>query len=553
MSANENAPAANFIRHIVTKDRADGKHDGQVYTRFPPEPNGYLHLGHAKSINLNFGIAQENQGRCNLRFDDTNPEKESEEYVEAIKRDVAWLGCEWDELCHASDYFQRLFDYAVDLIKQGKAYVDSMSADEIREYRGTLTEPGKPSRYRDRSIEENLDLFNRMKAGEFEPGAHVLRAKIDMASPNMNLRDPAIYRIRNVHHQRTGDAWCIYPMYDFTHCLSDAIEGITHSLCTLEFEDHRPLYDWVIDQLDTPSHPQQIEFAPLSLEYTILSKRKLIQLVEGGYVNGWDDPRLPTLSGMRRRGFTPESIRNFCETIGITKNDAWIEMQVLEHSIRNDLNESAERRMAVLDPLKIVLTNFDQETLQLNVANHPQREEMGRRDIPFGREIYIEQEDFEEIAPPGFKRLVAGGEVRLRGSYVIKCDDVIKDEEGNVTALHCSIDFNTLGKKPEGRKVKGVIHWVDASQAVDAEIRLYNTLFSVPNPGAEENFLDAINPDSLQVLPNAKVEPSLKEAPVNSHFQFERQGYYSLDPDSTDTKLVFNRTVTLRDTWGKKG
>ncbi|MDI1279055.1 glutamine--tRNA ligase/YqeY domain fusion protein [Methylobacter sp.] len=553
MSTNDNQPASNFIRQIIANDLKDNKNNGKVVTRFPPEPNGYLHIGHAKSICLNFGIAAENNGACNLRFDDTNPEKESDEYVEAIKRDVQWLGFEWSELHHASDYFEQLYSYAVQLIEQGQAYVDSLSAEQIREYRGTLTEPGKESPDRSRSIAENIDLFKRMRAGEFADGQYVLRAKIDMASPNINMRDPALYRIRRVHHQRTGNDWCIYPMYDYTHCISDALEGITHSLCTLEFEDHRPLYDWVLDQVKTPAHPQQIEFARLQLEYTIVSKRKLNQLVTEKHVGGWDDPRMPTIAGLRRAGFTPKSIRDFCERIGLTKQNSWIEMGVLEYCIREDLNDNAPRAMAVLQPLRVVIDNYpEDQTEQLDVGNHPQKPELGKRIVPFSKVILIERDDFAEIPPPKFKRLVAGGEVRLRGSYVIQCNEIIKDADGNITELHCSYDPDTLGKNPEGRKVKGVIHWVSEQHSQPAELRLYNRLFSVPNPDNEENFLDAINPESLEVLTDCRVEASLANPQPESRYQFERTGYFCFDAiDSVNGKLVFNRTVTLRDNWEK--
>jgi glutaminyl-tRNA synthetase len=553
MSTNDNQPASNFIRQIIANDLKDNKNNGKVVTRFPPEPNGYLHIGHAKSICLNFGIAAENNGACNLRFDDTNPEKESDEYVEAIKRDVQWLGFEWSELHHASDYFEQLYNYAVQLIEQGQAYVDSLSAEQIREYRGTLTQPGKESPDRSRSIAENIDLFKRMRAGEFADGQYVLRAKIDMASPNINMRDPALYRIRRVHHQRTGNDWCIYPMYDYTHCISDALEGITHSLCTLEFEDHRPLYDWVLDQVKTPAHPQQIEFARLQLEYTIVSKRKLNQLVTEKHVGGWDDPRMPTIAGLRRAGFTPKSIRDFCERIGLTKQNSWIEMGVLEYCIREDLNDNAPRAMAVLQPLRVVIDNYpEDQTEQLEVGNHPQKPELGKRIVPFSKVILIERDDFAEIPPPKFKRLVAGGEVRLRGSYVIQCNEIIKDADGNITELHCSYDPDTLGKNPEGRKVKGVIHWVSEQHSQPAELRLYNRLFSVPSPDNEENFLDAINPDSLEVLTDCRVEASLTNPQPESRYQFERTGYFCFDAiDSVNGKLVFNRTVTLRDNWEK--
>ena len=554
MSTNDNPLSANFIRQIITNDLKENKNEGKVATRFPPEPNGYLHIGHAKSICLNFGIAAEFNGTCNLRFDDTNPEKENIEYMQSIERDVQWLGFEWVGLHNASDYFEQLYDYAEQLIEQGQAYVDSLSAEQIRLYRGTLTEPGKESPDRSRSIADNLDLFQRMRAGEFADGQYVLRAKIDMASPNINMRDPAIYRIRRVHHHRTGDTWCIYPMYDYTHCISDAIEGITHSLCTLEFEDHRPLYDWVLEQLQTPSHPQQIEFARLQLEYTIVSKRKLNQLVMEKHVNGWDDPRMPTIAGLRRAGFTPKSIRDFCERIGVTKQNSWIEMGVLEYCIREDLNENAPRAMAVLQPLRVVIDNYpEDQTEQLEISNHPQKVELGKRNVPFSKVILIEQDDFAEVPPPKFKRLIDGGEVRLRGSYVIKCNEVIKNAEGLVTELRCTYDPDTLGKNPEGRKVKGVIHWVSEQHSQPAEIRLYDRLFTVPNPDNEDNFLDAINTDSLEVLNGCRVEASLAQALPESRYQFERTGYFCLDAvDSIDGKLVFNRTVTLREGgWGK--
>ncbi len=549
MTTNDTQPLANFIRQIITNDLKDNKNNGKVATRFPPEPNGYLHIGHAKSICLNFGIATEFNGTCNLRFDDTNPEKENIEYMEAIERDVQWLGFDWAQLHHASDYFEQLYNYAVQLIEQGQAYVDSLSAEQIRLYRGTLTEPGKESPDRSRSIADNLDLFSRMRAGEFADGQYVLRAKIDMASPNINMRDPAIYRIRRVHHHRTGDAWCIYPMYDYTHCISDAIEGITHSLCTLEFEDHRPLYDWVLEQLQTPVHPQQIEFARLQLEYTIVSKRKLNQLVTEKHVHGWDDPRMPTIAGLRRAGFTPKSIRDFCERIGVTKRNSWIEMGVLEYCIREDLNENAPRAMAVLQPLRVVIDNYpEDQTEQLEISNHPQRHELGKRNVPFSRVILIEQDDFAEVPPPKFKRLIAGGEVRLRGSYVIKCNEVIKNAEGIVTELRCTYDTDTLGKNPEGRKVKGVIHWVSEQHSHPAEIRLYDRLFKVPNPDSEENFLDVINSASLEVLEGCRVEASLAETQSDGRYQFERIGYFCRDAvDSVDGKLVFNRTVSLRE------
>ena len=553
MTTPEATTPSNFIRHIIETDLKANKNNGKVKTRFPPEPNGFLHIGHAKSICLNFTLAEEYNGSCNLRFDDTNPEKESIEFMQAIEKDILWLGFQWHEKHHASDYFEQLFDYAVQLIKQGDAYVDDLTPEQIREYRGTLTEPGKESPNRNRPIEENLDLLQRMRAGEFADGAYLLRAKIDMASPNINMRDPVLYRIRRVHHQRTGDKWCIYPMYDFTHCLSDAIEGITHSICTLEFEDHRPLYDWVLDKLNTPCHPQQIEFARLQLEYTVMSKRKLNQLVTEGHVSGWDDPRMPTLAGMRRAGFTPASIRDFCERIGVTKKDSWIKMDVLESCIREDLNENAPRRMAVLKPLRLVIENYPDDAEEIyDLPNHPQKPEMGTRKVPFSKVLYIEHDDFAENPPKKFKRLVEGGEVRLRGAYVIKCEKIIKDEASNIIELRCSYDPATLGKNPEGRKVKGVIHWVSAKHAIPAEIRLYDRLFRQPDPDAETHFLDALNPDSLQILEHCQVEASLTKAEKESRYQFERTGYFCVDAvDSNDQKLVFNRTVTLRDTWAK--
>jgi len=550
--ASESDPApSNFILSMIEKQAAT-----TVATRFPPEPNGYLHLGHAKSICLNFGIAENFDGWTNLRFDDTNPDKESEEYMSAIKRDVEWLGFKWKTLCFASDYFDDLYDCAVALVKNGHAYVDSLSADDIREYRGTLKEPGRESPFRNRSAEQSLTLLNEMKDGKHNEGEHVLRLKIDMASSNMNMRDPAIYRIKKTHHYRTGDKWSIYPLYDYTHCLSDAIEGITHSLCTLEFEDHRPLYEWVIDKVKASDtgielgNPVQTEFGPLNLEYTVLSKRKLIELVQKGHVSGWDDPRMPTISGLRRRGYTPDSIREFCRRIGVTKSSAVIEMSALETVIREELNESAERRMAVLEPLKVIITSVAEDHSEiLELQNHPNKPELGSRQLPFTREIYIEASDFEEEPPPKFKRLVPGGEVRLRSSYVIRCDEVIKDADGNITELHCSHDPETLGKKPEGRKVKGVIHWVPASQSVEAEVRLYERLFNRPAPLAEEDYLNAINPESLVVAVDARLEANTASAPIGSRFQFERQGYFSIDDDSTPERPVCNRIVGLRDTW----
>ncbi len=558
MSDTETPTPSNFIRALINADLAANKNGGRVHTRFPPEPNGYLHIGHAKSICLNFGIARDYNGLCNLRFDDTNPHKENAEYVEAIKRDVRWLGFDWGErLYFASDYFQQLYDYAVALIKKGKAYVCDLSADEIRAYRGTLTEPGRASPNRDRPVEENLALFERMRAGEFPDGAKVLRARIDMASPNINMRDPTLYRIRHgvIHHQ-TGEEWCIYPMYDFTHCLSDAIEGITHSLCTLEFEDHRPLYDWFLETLETPHRPRQIEFSRLSLQYTITSKRKLTQLVEEGYVRGWDDPRMPTLAGLRRRGYTPASLRMFCERIGITKADNTVEMALLESCIREDLDRNAMRRMAVLHPLKVVIENYPEERVELlEAANHPKDQSKGVRKIPLSREIYIDANDFRETAPRKFKRLVAGGEVRLRNAYVIRCNEVIKDEHGELIELRCSYDPDTLGANPEGRKVKGVIHWVSARHALPAEIRLYDRLFATPTPdaaGEGRDFTAHLNPDSLHTLTHCYVEPSLADAAPGDSFQFEREGYFCLDAESpSEGRQVYNRTVGLRDSWAK--
>jgi glutaminyl-tRNA synthetase len=542
----------DFIRQIIADDIASSRHDGAVVTRFPPEPNGFLHVGHAKSICLNFGVAMENGGRTFLRFDDTNPGKESEEYVKAIKEDVRWLGFDWeDRLTHASDYFDRLYESATRLIEMGKAYVDSLSAEEIREHRGTLTEPGKNSPYRDRSKEENLDLFARMQGGEFADGEHVLRAKIDMASPNMNMRDPTLYRIRHIAHQNAGDKWNIYPMYDFAHGLSDAFEGITHSLCTLEFEDHRPLYDWFLDQLKPEHRPRQIEFSRLNLAYALTSKRKLNMLVEEGVVNGWDDPRLATIAGMRRRGYPPAAIRDFIGRVGVTKKENLIEMGVLENSVRENLGDNAERRMAVLNPLKIVLTNYpENRTEQMTALNHPGNPDFGTRELPFGRELYIERDDFMEDAPRKFFRLKPDGEVRLRFAYIIRCDEVIKDESGEVIELHCSYDPDTRsGSGSSDRKVKGTIHWVSAPHAIEAEVRLYDRLFTVPDPGSSEDVHKDLNPASLSIAA-ARLEPSL--AIEENAVQFERLGYFC--PDSVDhakDKPVFNRIVTLRDSWAK--
>jgi len=552
MSEAEARPS-NFIRQIIDKDLADGTHTS-VHTRFPPEPNGYLHIGHAKSICLNFGIAQDYQGQCNLRFDDTNPEKEDVEYVESIKNDVSWLGFEWSgDICYSSNYFDTLYAYAVELINKGLAYVDELSPEQIREYRGTLKEPGKASPYRDRSPEENLALFEKMRDGGFEEGKACLRAKIDMSSSFMVMRDPVIYRVRFAHHHQTGDKWCIYPMYDFTHCISDALEGITHSICTLEFQDNRRLYDWVLDNITIDCQPRQYEFSRLNLEYTVMSKRKLNQLVVENLVNGWDDPRMPTISGLRRRGFTPASIREFCKRIGVTKQENMIEFGSLESCIRDDLNENAPRAMAVLDPVKIVIENYDADKVEtLTVANHPNKPEMGTREVPFTREVWIERDDFREEANKKYKRLVLGKEVRLRGAYVIKAERIEKDAEGNITTIFCSYDDETLGKNPsDGRKVKGVIHWVSADKALPAEIRLYDRLFTVANPAAADDFAATINPDSLVKL-NGFVEPSLAEAAPEQGFQFERTGYFCVDSkESKADALVFNRTVGLRDTWGK--
>jgi len=557
-ATGESAPPPNFIKHIIDADIAAGKNEGRVHTRFPPEPNGYLHIGHAKSICLNFGLAQEYRGLCNLRYDDTDPAKEEVEYVESIKQDVRWLGFDWeDREYYASDYFEQLFEFGVQLIKKGKAYVDSLSADEIREYRGTLTEPGKNSPYRERSIEENLDLFERMRAGEYEEGLHVLRAKIDMASPNMLMRDPTLYRIKKVPHYRTAGMWMIYPMYDFTHCLSDSIEGITHSICTLEFEINRELYDWVLDQLEV-YHPQQIEFARLNLNYTVLSKRKLIRLVAEGHVDSWDDPRMPTISGLRRRGYTSESIRNFCERIGVAKADSMVDIALLEYCIREHLNKIAPRVMGVLRPLKVIIDNYPEDQVEeLDAINNPEDPDMGTRKIPFSRELYIEQDDFMEEPPKKFFRLAPGREVRLRYAYFITCVDVVKDPAtGDVIELHCTYDPQTRGgDAPDGRKVKGTLHWVSASHAVSAQVRLYEHFFVKENPNEVEegkDFTSYINPNSLEILANCMVEPSLSEAKPDSRYQFERLGYFCVDAkDSAEGSLVFNRTVTLRDTWAR--
>jgi glutaminyl-tRNA synthetase len=552
------APAQpqNFIRNIIDKDLAAGKHQG-VVTRFPPEPNGYLHIGHAKSICLNFGVARDYSGVCNLRFDDTNPEKESDEYASAIREDVRWLGFEWSELRHASDYFEQLYGYAEELIEKGLAYVDSLSAEQMREYRGTLKEPGRDSPHRDRSPQENLDLFRRMRAGEFADGSHALRARIDMSSPNINLRDPVIYRVKKIDHQRTGDAWCVYPMYDFTHCISDALEGITHSLCTLEFEDHRPLYDWVLDNISIECHPQQIEFARLEMLYTITSKRKLNQLVTEGHVSGWDDPRMPTLSGMRRRGYPPEAIQTFCERIGVSKGENKVELSVLEGCVRDELGTSCPRVMAVLDPIKVVITNWPEDRVEMmDAPYHQQRPELGSRQMPFTRELYIERDDFMEDPPRKYFRLKPDGAVRLRFGYIIDLQQVIKDDAGNVLELHCSYDPETRsGTGTSERKVKGTIHWVSASQGIKASVRLYDRLFvrRRPDDGKEGRpFTDYLNPESLTVTDRAVLEASMAEVKPGDQFQFERLGYFVADQlDSKPGSPVFNRTVTLRDSWAK--
>jgi glutaminyl-tRNA synthetase len=548
---------AHFIRKIIADDVQAGIHGGKVLTRFPPEPNGYLHIGHAKSICLNFGLAEEFGGACNLRFDDTNPEKEEDEYIRAIKSDVQWLGFQWQEPVHfASNYFDQLHEWAITLIRQGKAYVCHLSPDEARDYRGTLTEPGRNSPYRDRAAAENLKLFEQMQSGALAEGTCVLRAKIDMASPNINLRDPIMYRIRHAHHHQTGDQWKIYPTYDYAHGQSDAIEGITHSICTLEFEDHKPLYDWYLDNLPVPSRPRQYEFARLNLNYTMTSKRKLKQLVDEKHVSGWDDPRMPTISGLRRRGVTPAAIRQFCDMIGVTRSESIVNVSMLEFAIRDDLDKTAHRAMCVLHPLKVVITNFDAGKIEhLPASNHPQREELGKRDLPFTRELFIDKQDFREVMEKDFKRLVLGQEVRLRNAYVIRANEVIKDSLGNITELHCSYDPDTHGKNPaDGRKVKGVIHWVSASHCVDVEVRLYDRLFTAENPEADKSltFLDFINPHSLTVLQACKAEHSLVHTVAESRFQFEREGYFCADRcDSKPGKLVFNRTIGLKDSFGK--
>jgi glutaminyl-tRNA synthetase len=558
MPRTESSGPPNFVRNIIEEDLRTGKYAGRVHTRFPPEPNGYLHIGHAKSICLNFGLAEQYGGLCNLRFDDTNPIKEEEEYVASIKEDVRWLGFDWeDREYYASDYFEQLYAYAVKLIRDGKAYVDNLSAEEIRTYRGTLTEAGKESPYRNRSVEENLDLFERMRAGQFKDGSCVLRAKIDMSSPNLNMRDPVMYRVLHATHHRTGNDWCIYPMYDFTHGQCDSIEEITHSICTLEFEDHRPLYDWFIEQL-TIYHPQQIEFARLNLSYTVMSKRKLLKLVEEGRVTGWDDPRMPTLSGLRRRGYTPESIRDFCERIGVAKRDSMVDIALLDHCLREDLNRRAPRVMAVLHPLRLVIDNYPEgQVEELEAANNPEDPSMGTRKLPFSRVLYIEKDDFLEDAPKKFYRLAPGREVRLRYAYYIKCVDVVKDPQtGAITELRCTYDRATRGGwAPDGRKVKATLHWVSAAHGVEAEVRLYNNLFTKPNPGDEnggDDFGASLNPNSLQTLTSCRLEPSLAGAAPGSRYQFERLGYFCVDSvDSSTDQLVFNRTVTLRDEWAK--
>ncbi len=562
---------SNFIRSMISKDISSGKHSGRVLTRFPPEPNGYLHIGHAKSVCLNFSLARENNGACNLRFDDTNPEKESQEYVDTIKENIEWLGFKWNgDVRYSSNYFDHLYNLAMQLIQNGKAFVCSLSAEQSREFRGTLTEPGKKSPDRNRSIQENLNLFERMRDGEFADGAYTLRVKIDMESPNINMRDPIIYRIRHARHHQTGDKWCIYPTYDFTHCISDAIENVTHSLCTLEFEDHRPLYDWILNNLDSDSLrvisdlsdsdmtfvlPQQTEFAKLKLNYTIMGKRKLKEMVEMGLVDGWDDPRLPTLAGMRRRGFTAASIRNFCETVGVSRSEGTVDLSMLEHCVREDLDQCASRVMCVLNPMKVTIRNIkESEVENLSLQNHPKNESMGTRTVPFTREIYIDRSDFEENPAPGFKRLVLGGEVRLRGSYVIKCEEILRDSEGEIIELICSADRETLGRRPEGRKVKGVIHWVSAVYGQEVSLMLYDRLFMVENPEAKEitDYKEFLNPESLSVVKNCVIEPSALESRERKHYQFEREGYFILDIEVESKEYpVFNRTITLRDSWGK--
>jgi glutaminyl-tRNA synthetase len=555
-NTDEVSSTRDFIREIIINDNKTGKFEGRVHTRFPPEPNGYLHIGHAKSIALNFGVANEFGGKCNLRFDDTNPTKEEVEYVESIREDIRWLGYDWEKReYYASDYFNQLYEWALELINIGKAYVDDLSADEIREYRGTLTEPGKESPYRNRTIEENRDLFKRMKNGEYTDGSRVLRAKVDMTSGNLNMRDPVLYRILHKSHHRTGDKWCIYPMYDFAHGQSDSIEGITHSLCTLEFQDHRPLYDWFLDNLET-YHPQQIEFARLNVTYTLLSKRKLLRLVQDGYVNSWDDPRMPTISGLRRRGYTPEAIREFTNRVGVARNDSIVDVALLEYVLRQDLNKRAPRRMGVLKPLKVVIDNYpDNQVEEMEAINNPADEGMGTRMVPFSKVIYIEQDDFRAEPPKKYFRLAPGREVRLRYAYFIRCHDYVEDEHGNVSELHCTYDPDTQGgDATDGRKVKATLHWVSAQHAIPAEVRLYDRLFKNADPNdvpEGRDFTDNINPNSLEILENALLEPSLATAEYGDFFQFERQGYFCVDPDSSKQKLVFNRTVQLRDTWAR--
>lgn len=542
----------NFIQEIINKDMETGKYGGRVHTRFPPEPNGYLHIGHAKSICLNFGIAARNGGKCNLRFDDTNPSKEDTEYVESIQEDVRWLGFDWeDRMFYASDYYEQLYNYAIDLIKAGKAYVCDLTPQEIKDYRGTLTEPGKESPYRNRSVTENLELFEQMKAGEFPDGSKTLRAKIDMASPNINMRDPVIYRILRATHHRTGDQWCIYPMYDYAHPISDALENITHSICTLEFEDHRPLYNWVINNLNLPAQPQQIEFARLNLNHTMMSKRKLLELVKKGIVSGWDDPRMPTISGLRRRGYTPEAIRDFCDRIGVAKSNSTVDIALLEHCVREDLNQKAPRAMAVLRPLKVIIDNYpDDQVEYFDAEINPENPDLGTRKVPFSKEIYIEQDDFCEDPPKGYFRLAPGKEVRLKHAYYIKCERVVKDEQtGEILEVHCSYDPESRGGwTTDGRKVKGTSHWVSVSHAIDAEIRLYDHLYIDEIPGEDS----VLNPNSIQILTSCKLEPSLAGVKVGERFQFLRQGYFVVDPDSAPGKIIFNRTVGLRDSWAKK-
>jgi len=552
---NESAASSNFIYDLIDEDISSGRVDkDKIMTRFPPEPNGYLHIGHAKALFIDFLTAQRYNGRCNLRYDDTNPVKESVEYAQSIQEDIKWLGLQWDGLYYASDYFDIMYECAKKLIKKGLAYVCDLSADEIREYRGTLTEPGRESPYRNRSAEENLDLFERMKAGEFPEGSRVLRAKIDMASPNINMRDPVIYRIMKVEHYRAGNKWCIYPMYDFAHPIEDAIENITHSLCSLEYEDHRPLYDWVVNNVDLGAKPRQIEFARLNLAYTMMSKRKLLQLVTEGIVDGWDDPRMPTLSGLRRRGYTPAAIRDFCERIGVAKTNSMVDYALLEHCAREDLNASAPRMMAVLRPLKVIIENYPEDQVEwFDVEINPENPDMGTRKVPFCREIYIEQDDFMEDPPKKYFRLYPGNEVRLKNAYLIKCTQVIKDSEGNITELHCSYDPESKGgNTPDGRKVKGTLHWVSARHALDAEVRLYDHLFTDPDPGAAEDMHAIINPNSLVVLKNCKLEPNLADTKPGDHYQFLRMGYFCTDKSSTSDRLIFNRTVGLKDSWSKE-